>query len=70
MDEKMPKLYFCDPKKNTMCNQSSCFLNGGPCSHTTNIAFVDLDKESKAAEIRRNKLKFKKIRGKKNGKRP
>lgn len=53
MDEKMPKLYFCDPSKNFLCRKGSCFKKGGPCSHTTNISFVDVDKEAKEAELRR-----------------
>ena len=43
--------YLCDPKKNKMCNQSNCFLKGGPCFHTTNIAFVDLDREAAAHRL-------------------
>lgn len=30
-----PKTHLCDPRKNTRCNKSSCFLNGGPCQETT-----------------------------------
>ena len=28
-------LYRCDPEKNTECRKTACFLNGGPCMHTT-----------------------------------
>lgn len=36
-----PKIYYeCDPSKNTTCNKRSCYLHGGPCEHTTNIAFA------------------------------
>lgn len=28
-------LYRCDPNKNTLCKKTACFINGGPCSHTT-----------------------------------
>lgn len=33
-------LYKCEPVLNKPCNKSSCFIFGGPCSHTTNIAFA------------------------------
>lgn len=26
--------YYCDPKKNTTCKKTSCFMNGGPCMLT------------------------------------
>lgn len=28
-------LYSCDPAKNIECSKTACFLNGGPCKHTT-----------------------------------
>jgi hypothetical protein len=27
--------YECDPKKNTECRKTGCYINGGECSHTT-----------------------------------
>lgn len=32
-------IYPCDPEKNTTCTKQSCFVNGGPCYHTTNPEF-------------------------------
>ena len=31
----MPKVYECDPVKNTRCTKEWCHLNGGPCECTT-----------------------------------
>ena len=32
-----PKLYECDPQKNTECNKRNC---GNPCMHTTRKEFA------------------------------
>ena len=32
-----PKLYECDPQKNTECNKRNC---GNPCKHTTRKEFA------------------------------
>ena len=36
-----PKTYFvCDPNKNTVCKKTNCHLNGGPCTHTTELDYA------------------------------
>lgn len=36
-----PKVYYiCNPYKNTACKKTNCHINGGPCKHTTNLAFA------------------------------
>lgn len=36
-----PKIYFeCNPVKNYVCKKTNCWLNGGPCKHTTNVEFA------------------------------
>lgn len=34
---RFPKLYECDPQKNTECNKRNC---GNPCKHTTQKEFA------------------------------
>ena len=34
---RFPKLYECDPQKNTECNKRNC---GNPCKHTTRKEFA------------------------------
>lgn len=33
-------LFMCDPNKNTACNKSGCFINGGPCNKTRHMKFA------------------------------
>lgn len=33
-------LYQCDPERNSSCAATGCYLNGGPCRHTTDPAFA------------------------------
>ncbi len=40
-----PKLYECDPQKNTECNKRNC---GNPCRHTTRKEFA---RESSGGEL-------------------
>lgn len=36
-----PKIYYlCNPIKNSACKKTNCFLNNGPCMHTTDIDFA------------------------------
>ena len=58
-------IYPCDPEKNTTCTKQSCFVNGGPCCHTTNPEFKRTTEKNRVApcvacryseRIRRNKL--------------
>lgn len=36
-----PKIYYeCDPEKHTECSKTNCWVNGGPCKHTTHIEFA------------------------------
>jgi hypothetical protein len=32
-------LYYCNPKKNTKCKKTHCFINGGMCFCTTEKTF-------------------------------
>ena len=32
--------YLCDPTLNIACKKTQCFLNDGPCKHTTHIEFA------------------------------
>lgn len=41
MQETDKLLYFCDPSKNTECRKTGCYLNGGPCRHTTHVEYAD-----------------------------
>ena len=41
MANDMNLLYFCDPSKNTECRKTGCYLNGGPCRHTTHAEYAD-----------------------------
>ena len=34
--EEKPRVYACDAEKNEACPKTWCFINGGPCEHTTN----------------------------------
>ncbi len=34
------KLYICDAKNNKECAKKRCFLNGGPCTNTTNLKYA------------------------------
>lgn len=34
--EETPRVYACDAAKNKACPKTWCFINGGPCEHTTN----------------------------------
>lgn len=43
-----PKTHLCDPRKNTRCNKTMCFLNGGPCQETTREEYAT-DPETQAA---------------------
>lgn len=36
-------LYPCDPKKNTECTKTGCFLNGGDCFLTEKIEYASYD---------------------------
>lgn len=40
---RFPKLYECDPQKNTECNKRNC---GNPCKHTTRKEFAREPSES------------------------
>lgn len=33
-ENKLPKIYLCDPSKNKDCKKTGCYLNGGDCRHT------------------------------------
>ena len=33
--DKPPCVYVCDPNKNTNCEKTGCFINGGDCFLTT-----------------------------------
>lgn len=33
-------LWPCDPNLNVKCRKSGCYVNGGPCKHTTNPVFA------------------------------
>lgn len=37
---QMGVLYPCDPAKNVECGKQACFVNGGPCSLTRNLAYA------------------------------
>lgn len=37
-------LYICDPNKNTECSKTSCYINGGPCFHTTKKEYSNENK--------------------------
>lgn len=34
--EEKPRVYACDAAKNETCPKTGCYINGGPCEHTTN----------------------------------
>lgn len=36
-------VYLCNPVSNPDCTKEACFLNAGPCYHTTNIEFATKD---------------------------
>ena len=38
--EEIPKIYDCDPQKNTECTKESCHKNGGPCHKTSNPEYA------------------------------
>lgn len=40
--------YVCDPKINTECKKTGCYLNGGMCEYTTDRRFAVKDKKSEA----------------------
>lgn len=42
-----PKLYECDPQKNTECNKRNC---GNPCMHTTRKEFAREPSERMSVE--------------------
>lgn len=44
-------LYECDPKKNTACEKTHCFINGGECHHTT-VENYKMEVHRKMHEIR------------------
>jgi len=33
-ENKLPKIYLCDPSKNKECDKTFCFINGGDCNMT------------------------------------
>lgn len=33
------EIYICDPNKNVDCSKTSCYINGGYCSHTSKKEF-------------------------------
>lgn len=33
------KLFYCDPKKNSVCSKEGCFINGGGCVLTSNAEY-------------------------------
>lgn len=33
-ENKLPKIYLCDPSKNKDCKKTGCYWNGGDCRHT------------------------------------
>ena len=41
-------LFICNPDKNTKCKKTNCYINGGDCNQTTDIAFM---KEKEKTEI-------------------
>ena len=45
---KENSLFICDPDKNTKCKKTNCYINGGYCNKTTDIAFM---KEKEKTEI-------------------
>lgn len=47
--EQIGKLYKCDPSKNKQCKKTNCYLNGGPCTKTTDINYA---KSKKAIDIK------------------
>lgn len=36
----MTQFFTCDPDKNVNCKKTACYINGGPCMQTTNIAYA------------------------------
>lgn len=47
--EQIGKLYKCDPSKNKQCKKTNCYLNGGPCTNTTDINYA---KSKKAIDLK------------------
>lgn len=40
MSKKEGRIYMCDPEKNTVCEKTSCYINGGPCRRTRRAEFA------------------------------
>lgn len=48
-------IFLCDPKKNTRCKKTSCYLNGGDCRGTLHPAFSLLDTDGKPMILKKEK---------------
>ena len=40
MSKKEGRIYMCDPEKNTVCEKTSCYINGGFCRRTRHQEFA------------------------------
>lgn len=50
----MAELYSCDPKKNTACKKTQCYINGGACYLTTEKKF-EVGEKKKSSKKKVNK---------------
>lgn len=45
-------VFKCDPEKNTKCTKEGCFINGGPCQSTEEIAYAQIDEKGRIITCR------------------
>lgn len=57
MDNKDLHFYYCDPKKNTKCGKTECYIYGGECYSTTHKEFSkETNKEMEVEVIESNEV--------------
>ena len=47
----MPKIYLCDPARNSACGKLLCFERGGPCGVTDDVRYALRDLTGCPVEI-------------------